>query len=221
MSDKITSEKALSDLNVIKKTIDRSTQGDTIADMFQSMGTLLILSGIIIMFLCGISYILLQPAGMTGDVKKQLIVIWSASLFLLGILKMLTFKKKSKDMNLSLWSYMSGAMKGTFMGLDLPLEFSAFIIMIFMIKMGLIAYIPAITAIWAGELFAVMGSVFVNKHFLRAGWIYIILGSAGLLFMGNHILIFMAVTYGIVMTVLGIVIKKSTPKNIEVKRDEK
>lgn len=220
MSEKITSEKALSDLDIIKKTIDRSTQGDTIADMFISMGTLLILGGVVILFLCGVSFYLLQPAGMTPEVKKQLIIIWTISLFLLGVLKILTFKKKSKDMDLSLWGYMSHTLKGTFIGLDLPLEFSACIIMIFMIKMGLIAYIPAITAIWAGEVFAVMGSVFVNKHFLRAGWVYIILGSIGLLFMGNHILLFMAITFGIVMTALGITIRVSTKKSGERENNE-
>lgn len=221
MNEKISSEKALEDLKIIKKTIDRSTQAEIITDMFIAMGTTLVVSGVVVMFLCGVTYLMLKPAGMTPDIKKQLIIIWSIAFVLLGVLKMLTFHKKGKEMNLSLFSYLTHAMKGSFIGLDLPLELAAFIILIFLVKIGMIQYVPAITAIWSGELFAVMGTVFINKHFTKAGYLYIFLGSIGLLFMGNHVLIFIAVTFGLVMGIFGISILVKTKKDKKELHNEK
>lgn len=57
-----------------------------------------------------------------------------------------------------------------------------------------------------GNVYCTLGSVFKQKGFQKTGYVILILGGLGLLFMTDHLLFYTAIVYGIGMIIIGLLL---------------
>ncbi|MGD9201682.1 MAG: hypothetical protein PVI26_08980 [Chitinispirillia bacterium] len=203
MSEQISSKKAFEDLGVIKDTIDRTTGGKILRQFIYSMSSLMILTGILITIACSVNYYLITAYGATKEIKRAMIIMWIAVVFLLGFKKMYEFYRICKVHGMSFFQYYKKVVNKSFLMIDIPIEVMGILYMIFFIKIGHPEYILTSSPMWIGVLLTLLGAAFFEKGFTTAGYVYIVSSGIGLLFMNDKLLLFTAITYGVISLIMG------------------
>ena len=204
MTDNISSKRAFDDLSAIRKTIDATTGARIFNDAIFSMGTLMIITGILVDIMCGVNFYALEKYGSGPTVIKWMIIMWVCILFCTGIAKWIIFTQKSKKLGMSVWQYVHQAIKGSFLAVDLPLELAATFTFVLAFKLGHPEYIIPAIAMFIGIIMAIIGSVFSEKSLTVFGYIYIILGGTGLLFFIDNLFVYVGIVYGIFFVIIGL-----------------
>jgi len=103
---------------------------------------------------------------------------------------------------MSFFQYYKKVVNKSFLMIDIPIELMGTFYMIFFIKIGHPEYILTSSPMWIGVLLTLLGAAFFEKGFTVAGYIYIVFSGIGLLFMNDQLLIFTAVTYGLLSLIM-------------------
>ena len=208
MSEKISSKRAFEDLGVIKDTIDRTTGGKILCHFIFSMSSLMILMGILVIFGCAVNFYLITEFGVTREIKRAMIIMWIAIVFLLGCKKVYGFYRIGKVHGMSFFQYYTKIVNKSFLMIDIPIELMWTLFIIFFIKIGHPEYILTSSPMCIGVLLTLLGAAFFEKGFITAGYIYILFGGLGLLFMNDKLLLFTAVTYGLLSPIMGFLMRR-------------
>lgn len=204
MEEHISSKKAFEDLSVIKETIDRTTGAKIFTNFIYSTGTLLALSGVDIIIGCIINFYSISKYGFTLEVKKAMTIMWAVLICLIGLVTIISFARQAKLHGMKLGAYYLQIANKTFMQIDIPLETMCFFLMIFFLKSGQPFYILPTFAMWLGVLLTSLGTVYVEKSFQYAGYIYLLSGGGGLLFFNGFPLPYTALVFGVLSVILGL-----------------
>ncbi len=204
MEKQLSSKKALEDLSVIKETIDRTTGAKIFTNFIYSMGTLLALGGVDVTIGCIINFYIISKFGFTPETKKAMIIMWTALLCLIALVKIISFARQAKHHGMKLGAYYLQIANKTFLQIDIPLETMCFFFTIYFIKTDQPFFILPTFAMWLGVLLTSLGTVYVEKSFQYAGYIYLIAGGGGLLFCDGFALPYTALVFGILSIILGL-----------------
>lgn len=204
MSEQISSKKALEDLSAIKSTIDRATGAEIFINFIYSMGTLLAISGIVVIIGCIVNFYVISTLGLNATTKKAMIIMWVSVLCLIGLVKLIIFAMQGKKHNMGFISYYKHIANKAFLQIDIPLETMATIFIILFIKIGRYEFIIPTCVIWLAVLFTSLGMVYVEKSFTVVGYIFLTCGAVGLLFMSHMQLLYVACVFGILPVILGL-----------------
>ncbi len=204
MDESLSPKKALEDLNLIKETINRSTGASMFTNFVYSTGTILAFAGLHVIVGCILSYYLLQTYGLTPKIKIALWSVWAALFCFVSCITIGTLLKQAKAHDISLITYYKRIAIKTFIQIDIPLETMCFFFSIYFIKSGQPFYILPTLAMWIGVLLTSLGVVYLEKSFQFAGYVYLISGGIGLIFLSGYGLAYAAVVFGIFSIVHGL-----------------
>lgn len=204
MDKQLSSKKALEDLSTIKKTIDRATGASIFTNFIFSTGTLLAISGVIVIIGCIVNFYVISAFGFTAEIKRAMIIMWVVILLVIGTAQFIIFAKRSKQHNMSLFSYYKKIANKSFLQIDIPLEILCTVFIIFFLKIGHPEYILSTCVLWIAVLFTSLGSVFVERSFTIVGYIYLFCGAVGLLFMSEVPLLYTVIVFGLLSIILGL-----------------
>lgn len=204
MEDHLSPQKALKDLSTIKSAIDRATGAEIFTNFIYSTGTLLAISGIVVIIGCIINFYVINSFGFTSQTKRAMIIMWVSICCILGASKLIIFAFQSKKHKMGLVSYYKHIANRSFLQIDIPLEIMATIFIILFIKIGRFEFIIPTCVIWIAVLFTSLGTVYVEKSFFIIGYIFLTFGSIGLLFMSHMQLLYVAGVFGILPVILGL-----------------
>ncbi len=204
MEEHISSKKALKDLSTIKNTIDRATGADIFINFIYSAGTLLAISGIIVIIACIINFYVISTFGFTPQIKRAMIIMWVSTCGILGASKLIIFAFQSRKHKMGLITYYRHIANKAFLQIDIPLEIMTSIFVILFIKIGRYEFIIPTCVLWMAVLFTSLGTVYVEKSFFIVGYIFLTFGTIGLLFMSHMQLLYVACVFGILPVILGL-----------------
>ncbi len=204
MSDQISSKKALEDLSVIKETISRTTGAKMFTNFIYSAGTLFAICGVFVILGCITNYLVIYKFGMTPQIIKYMIILWIVLISIIGTFDLITFSKQAKMHKMELGDYFKHFANKTFLQIDIPLETLCFFFMVYFLKVGQPFYILPTFAMWLGVLLTSIGTIYIEKSFQVAGYIYLICGGIGLIFLNKFALIYTATIFGVLSIVLGL-----------------
>jgi hypothetical protein len=204
MDEHISSKKALEDLSVIKETIDRTTGASIFTNFIFSTGTLLALGGVGVIIGCIINFYIISKYGFSPEIKKVMIIMWAVLLFLIALINIIFFARQAKQHGMDLGAYYLQIANKTFLQIDIPLEIMCVFFMVFFLKIGQPFYMLPTIAMWLAVLLTSLGTVYVERSFQYAGYIYLISGGGGLLFCHNFALPYTALVFGVLSVILGL-----------------
>ncbi len=204
MDEHISSKKALEDLSTIKSTIDRATGAEIFINFIYSAGTLLAISGIVVIIACIINFYVISTFGYSPQIRRAMIIMWTSVCCILGGSKLIIFAFQSQKHEMGLVSYYKHIANKSFLQIDIPLELMATIFVILFIKIGRYEFIIPTCVLWLAVLFTSLGTVYVEKSFFIIGYIFLAFGAVGLLFMAKMQLLFVACVFGVLPIILGL-----------------
>jgi len=202
MGKKLSPQKALKDLSTIKNTIDRATGAEIFTNFIYSTGTLLAISGLVVIIGCIANYHFIATFGPTAAIKKAMIIMWVSISCLIGLVTLIMFAIQGKKHNMGFFSYYRHIANKAFLQIDIPLEIMCAIFIILFIKMRHYEFIIPACVIWIAVLFTSLGAVYVEKSFAIVGYIFLTCGAIGLLFMSHMQLFFVAGVFGVLLLFL-------------------
>jgi hypothetical protein len=205
MDEHLTHQKALQDLSTIRNAIDRATGAEIFTNFIYSTGTLMAVSGLVIVINCIVNYYILSTLGLTATTKKAMIIMWVSVLCLIGTVTLFMFAVQGKKHDMGFISYYRHIANKAFLQIDIPLEIMTTIFIILFIKIGRYEFIIPTCAIWIAVLFTSLGTVYVEKSFTFVGYIFLVCSAVGLLFMSHLQPLFVACVFGILPVILGLI----------------
>jgi hypothetical protein len=212
-------KKALEDISAIRNTVDKVSGAEMFRDLMFSGGLMLIVFGMVITIATGATYWLLNISGLNNN---QLIVniTWATITVIMGIYKTMLFFGKMRSHNLTFVAYFKKVFNRSVLDIDIPLELSTIILIIFFYRIGHIEYILPLVTLFIGVLFGSLGGVFSDKTLKLFGYIFIVVGAWGLFFMTQSLYLYTIVAYGVLFTIWGIALHiRSNSINLEILED--
>ena len=216
----INQKKALDDISAIRNTVDKVSGSEMFKELLFSGGIMFIIFGMVIAFSTGATYWLLNISQIEN---YQTIVnfMWILIISAMGIYKFIFFFGKMKSHNLTFVTYFKKVFNRSFLDIDIPLELSTTILIIFFAKIGHLEYALPLITLFIGVLLGSLGGVFSDKLLRMFGYIFITVGAWGLFFMINYLYIYTVVAYGILFTIWGLALHiHSNNINLEILRDK-
>jgi len=202
--DNFKAQQALRDIRSIRKTIDDVTGASFFNDALFSMGTLFVFAGVMVIILSGVTKAIIMTHGINSGTIKVIAGIWAGFVILSGLWKFRILSRQSEEKGLSFYGYMRKLMSGYFINLDLPLELSYGVVIVYFILNHQYHQVIPLTVLWLGTLIAILGPVFSEKCFTAFGYLYILAGAAGLLFFGEYVLYYTASVFGLFFVIVGV-----------------
>lgn len=209
-------EKAMKDLLAIRSTMDKMSGAEIFRDFIYSMGSLLIVFGVLIILAIGATWYLntfeIPNAG------RWIAALWITLMVSGGTFKTMLFAKRGKKHGLSFNEYLKKVLNKTFFGVDLPLEFALLIIIAYFLKIGEPQMVLPTIALGTGMLFGNLGHVFAEKRLVVFGYIFLAVAAVGFLCHCINFYVFSIVAFGVMYVAWGLALHgKSRELELESK----
>jgi hypothetical protein len=198
-------KKALDDLSVIRDTVEKVNGAEMFRDFMYSMGTMLIVFGVIFMLATGATYYLLEVSPISNGLTL-VYVLWGLIVVFGGTAKTILFYKKGKAKGLNFMNYLKKVINKSFLDIDLPLELASLVLIVFFVINGHLDYILPYITLVTGVLFGSLGGYFRENSLKLFGYIFIVVSAVGFFFMLEHLYLFTILAYGVLYTAWGMVL---------------
>ncbi len=197
-------EKAVQDIMAIRSTMDRISGASNFKDFIYSMGSMLIIFGVLFIFAIGTTwYLNTYKVPYAG---RWIAGIWTILMISGATVKTILFQKRGKEQGFSFNEYLGKVLNGTFFGVDIPIECGGFILIIYFIRIGEPVMILPLLTLITGMLFGNLGHVFSDKNLRTFGYIFLATSAVGFIPGSINYYIYSLFAFGVLFIAWGLIL---------------
>lgn len=204
-------EKALQDILAIRSTIDQVSGASLFKDYIYSMGSMLIIFGVLFIFAIGVTWYLNTQS--IENTKIIVTVIWTLLLGSGSIIKTTIFHRRGKIHGMSFHQYLKRVLNRSFFGIDIPLEYGGMILIIYFIKIGQSEMLLPLITLFTGMLFGNLGFVFNEKSLRIFGYVFLSAAAVGFLLPNINYYIYSLFSFGVLYVLWGLILHNKSRKD--------
>lgn len=195
-------EKALQDILAIRSTIDQVSGASLFKDFIYSMGSMLIIFGVLFIFAIGATWYL--NTHVVENTRVIIAVIWTLLLGGGAIFKTTLFHRRGQKHGMSFHKYLKKVLNRSFFGIDIPLELGGLVLISYFIKIGHVEMLLPLITLFTGMLFGNLGFVFNEKSLRIFGYVFLAAAACGFLIPNINYYVFSLFSFGVLYVIWGL-----------------